>query len=145
MRLYLDTSLVVTALVTEPSSEAIVQWLDRNRAHRFVVSDWVIAEFSAALCSKLRSRQISADAQEHALAALSDLISGEFECLQVSREQFRQAAAFANRSFVGLRAGDALHLAIASSNAIKLCTRDRLQAEAGAGLGVLTEFVPSLP
>lgn len=145
MRLYLDTSLVVTALVTEPSSEAIVDWLDQNRSHRFVVSDWVVAEFSAALCAKLRSNQISAEAQERALATFGDLITGEFECLQISREHFRQSATFANRSLARLRAGDALHLAIASSHAIKLCTRDRLQAEAGADLGVLTEFVSSLP
>ena len=145
MKLYLDTSLVVTALVMEPSSAAIVEWLERQNSHRFVISDWVVAEFSAALSVKLRSNRIYAEAQERALARLADLITSEFECLPVTREHFRQAAAFCNRSFVGLRAGDALHLAIAASSTLKLCTRDRLQAEAGAGLGVLTEFVPSLP
>ncbi|KPH81538.1 type II toxin-antitoxin system VapC family toxin [Bosea vaviloviae] len=145
MRLYLDTSLVVTALVTEPGSEAVLEWLSAHNSDRFVVSDWVVAEFSAALSIKLRTNQIDVVAQGTALAKLGDLIGGEFECVDVTREQFRLAATFANRASTRLRAGDALHLAIASSQAIKLCTRDVRQAEAGAGLGVLTEFVPSLP
>lgn len=145
MRLYLDTSVVVTALVTEPSSPTVLEWLKAQGPVRFAVSDWVVTEFSAALSVKLRSGAIFADAQERALAVFGDLISGEFERLPVEPEHFRLAAAFSNRSSTGLRAGDALHLAIASSHTIRLCTRDRLQAEAGAGLGVLTEFVPSLP
>jgi predicted nucleic acid-binding protein len=145
LRHYLDTSLVVTALVTEPSSEVVLAWLDANRAARLIVSDWVVTEFSAALCVKLRSHQIHAEAQESALAKFGDLIGGEFDCLPLSREHFRLAATFANRSLVGLRAGDALHLAIAATHSIKLCTRDRRLAEAGTGLGVLTEYVSSLP
>jgi predicted nucleic acid-binding protein len=145
LRLYLDTSLVVTALVAEPGSDAVLEWLSAHHSDRFVVSDWVVAEFSAALSIKLRTNQIDAEAREIALAKLGDLISGEFGCLHVAREQFRLAAMFSNRSLTGLRAGDALHLAIASSHSIKLCTRDARQAEAGAGLGVLTEFVRSSP
>jgi len=145
LRLYLDTSLVVTALVNEPGSPVVLDWLDARRTMQLIVSDWVVTEFSAALCVKLRSKQISSEAQESALAQFGDLIAGELDCLPVTREQFRLAATFSNRSLVGLRAGDALHLAIAAMHAIKLCTRDRRLAEAGAGLGVLTEFVPSLP
>lgn len=145
MKLYLDTSLVVTALVTEPSSDAVVEWLERHNSNRFVISDWVVAEFSAALSAKLRAKQIYPESKISSLARLSELIAGEFECLHVSRDHFRLAATFADRSVLGLRVGDALHLAIASSQTIKLCTRDLQQAKAGAGLGVLTEFVPSRP
>jgi predicted nucleic acid-binding protein len=129
-------------LVTEPSSEAVNTWLERHTGDRFVVSDWVVAEFSAALGVKLSSKRMTADDRERALERLADILDSEFECLPVLREHFRQATAFANRSFVGLRAGDALHLALAANHAIKLCTRDRLQAQAGAGLGILTELVP---
>jgi hypothetical protein len=104
-----------------------------------------MAEFSAALASKMRAHTIVPEDQSRALAMIGDLVTSEFECLCVTRHHFRVAATFCNRSTLGLRAGDALHLAIASGEAIKLCTRDRCQAEAGAGLGVQTEFVPSLP
>ncbi|KRD96182.1 hypothetical protein ASE63_12280 [Bosea sp. Root381] len=144
MKLYLDTSLVVTALVTEPASPAVVAWLEERASTRLAISDWVVTEFSAALSMKLRSRTLDAEARERTLATFGDLLSGEFECLSVAPESFRLAAAFANRSETGLRSGDALHLAVAAMHGIKLCTRDRRLAEAGAGFGVLTELVPSL-
>lgn len=143
MRLYLDTSLVVTALVTEPDSEAVLRWLGARRHDRFVVCDWTVTEFSAALSIKRRNKQIDAEAQASALAKIEDLIDGEFECLPVTREHFRLAATFSNSSSTGLRAGDALHLAVAADHAIRLCTRDSLQAKAGVSLGVLTEFLGS--
>jgi len=145
LRLYLDTSLVVTALLTEPSSRAVVAWLEEQASARLTVSNWVVTEFSAALSVKLRSKTIYPEAQERALSVFGDLLAGEFECLSVAPEHFRLAATFANRSFTGLRAGDALHLAVAAAHGIRLCTRDRRLAEAGAGLGVLTEFVSTLP
>jgi hypothetical protein len=144
LRLYLDTSLVVSALVHEPSSPAVLDWLAERRTAQLLISDWVVSEFSAALSVKLRSRQITDEVKETALAAFHALLASSFDRLAVSREQFRLAAAFADRSLVGLRAGDALHLAIAAANAITVCTRDRRLAEAGAGLGVKTEFVSSL-
>lgn len=143
MRLYLDTSIVVSALVTEPASTAVVAWLAERTTTRLAISDWVVTEFSAALSMKLRSRTLDAEARERALAVFGDLLSGELECLSITPESFRLAAAFANRSETGLRSGDAVHLAVAAVYGIKLCTRDRRLAEAGAGLGVLTEFVPS--
>jgi predicted nucleic acid-binding protein len=145
LKFYLDTSLVVTALVTEPESSVVVAWLEKQASTRLAISDWVITEFSAALSVKLRSGTLDTAARERALAVFGDLLSGEFECLPVMPEHFRLAATFANRSRTGLRGGDALHLAVAAVHGIKLCTRDRRLAEAGTGLGVLTEFVSPRP
>jgi predicted nucleic acid-binding protein len=52
--------------------------------------------------------------------------------------QFRTAARFADHYVLGLRAGDALHLAICSDHGATLCTLDRGLSEAGAALGVKT-------
>lgn len=141
MRLYLDTSLIVTALVTEPQSPAVVAWLETRTAARLTISDWVVTEFSAALSMKLRSGTLDAAAQDRALSLFGDLVSTEFECLAITPETFRLAAALANRSETGLRGGDALHLAVAAFHGVTLCTRDRRLAESGAGAGVLTELV----
>lgn len=134
----------MTALVTEPASSAVVAWLENRADARLTISDWVITEFSAALSVKLRSGTLDAEARERALAVFGDLLSGEFECLSIVSENFRLAASFVNRSETGLRGGDALHLAVAAIHGIRLCTRDRRLAEAGTGLGISTEFVPSL-
>jgi hypothetical protein len=59
----------------------------------------------------------------------------------VERRQFRTAAAFADQYRPGLRAGDALHLAVAFENGATLRTLDRRLAEAGPALGVMTLLV----
>jgi uncharacterized protein len=52
--------------------------------------------------------------------------------------QFRTAARFADQHALGLRAGDALHLAICADHGATLCTLDRRLSEAGPALGVKT-------
>lgn len=58
--------------------------------------------------------------------------------LPLSRANFRAAAHFADQHALGLRAGDALHLAICGANGAELCTLDRRLGAAGLALGVKT-------
>jgi predicted nucleic acid-binding protein len=58
--------------------------------------------------------------------------------LSVSSLQFRTAARFADQHMLGLRAGDALHLAICADHGATLCTLDRRLGEVGPALGVKT-------
>ena len=53
----------------------------------------------------------------------------------------RAAAQFADQAPLGLRAGDALHLAIAFEAGLSIATLDRKLAEAGNALGVPTELL----
>ncbi len=143
MRLYLDTSLIVSALVHEEASPTVHDWLADRARFRFAISDWVLTEFSAALSRKLLMRQISAGLREEAQFEFDALVARQFDILPVIREQFGMAADFAHRSAHGLRAGDALHLAIARTHALTLCTRDIKLATAGVSLGCPTELVAS--
>jgi uncharacterized protein len=59
----------------------------------------------------------------------------------VSREQFRLAARFADQYALGLRAGDALHLAVCAEQGAVLCTLDRRLEEAAAALGSKTALL----
>jgi predicted nucleic acid-binding protein len=54
----------------------------------------------------------------------------------VSRAQFRTAARFVEQHMLGLRAGDALHLAVCAERGATLCTLDRRLSDAGSALGV---------
>jgi predicted nucleic acid-binding protein len=54
---------------------------------------------------------------------------------------FRAAAKFVDQHALGLRAGDALHLATAAEHGATVCTLDRCLAEAGPLLGVSTRFL----
>ena len=58
--------------------------------------------------------------------------------LPVSNLQFHTAARFADQYALGLRAGDALHLAVCADHGATLCTLDRRLGEAGPAIGVKT-------
>jgi predicted nucleic acid-binding protein len=59
-----------------------------------------------------------------------------FEIVPVPRADFRTAARFADRHDLGLRGGDALHLAICEDHGISLCTLDQKMYQAAMALGV---------
>ncbi|MGH6992716.1 MAG: type II toxin-antitoxin system VapC family toxin [Caulobacteraceae bacterium] len=141
MRLYLDTSLLVAALTNEARAESVTEWMDENARAEFVSSLWVEAEFSAALSIKVRSRSLDAAARIGALAQFRRAWVETMTPLPIDDEHFRLATGFTDRSELGLRAGDALHLAIASGHGAKICTLDRRLAEAGSALGIETEQV----
>ena len=141
MSLYLDTSLLVAALTRETETGRMQAWLGDQAPDDLAISDWVATEFSSALSIKLRSGQIGAAHRADALAAFTRLTADSFTVLTVSGPQFRTAARFADQHALGLRAGDALHLAICADHGATLCTLDRRLAEAGPALGVKTTLL----
>ncbi len=138
MSLYLDTSLLVAALTNEAETERMQAWLAAQAADELVISDWVVTEFSSALSIKLRTGQIEPRHRADALATFMSLILVSFTLLPVTGLQFRTAARFADQYALGLRAGDALHLAICADHGATMCTLDRRLSEAAAALGVKT-------
>ncbi|WP_428375951.1 type II toxin-antitoxin system VapC family toxin [Lichenicoccus sp.] len=136
MTLYLDTSLLVAALTNEAQTARMQDWLGAQAPDSLVISDWVTTEFSSALSIKLRSGQIAASHRAGALAMFTRLSSESFTILVVGRAQFRAAARLADQHELGLRAADALHLAICADHGATLCTLDRRLHDAASLLGV---------
>jgi predicted nucleic acid-binding protein len=136
--LYLDTSLLVATLTNEAETERMQHWLGQQPADDFAISDWVVTEFSSTLSIKLRAGRIEAAHRAAALATFTRLATDSFTVVPVSRLQFRTAARFVEQPMLGLRAGDALHLAICADHGATLCTLDRRLNHAGSALGVKT-------
>jgi predicted nucleic acid-binding protein len=138
--LYLDTSVLVAALTREAKTGAVQVWLGERDPGELAISDWVY-RFSAALSIKLRTGQLDEAARADALSAFASLCADSLGSLAISGLHFRTAARFAEHDALGLRAGDALHLAVCADYGGTLATLDRRLSQAGLALGVKTALI----
>ena len=139
MSIYCDTSLLVAALVGEDASDRVLEWLAEKAGEKLVISDWCVTEFSSAVSLKLRSGAVDTEQWAETLAALATLREASLETVSVGASNFLIAADFCGRAELGLRAGDALHLAIAAAHGHSIATLDAAQANAALGLGIPVE------
>src|SRR5436309_14768924 len=99
--LYLDTSLLVAALTLEARTIELQQWLGQQEPDELVISDWVVAEFSAALAAKLRAGRVDVSERATALAGFGQRCASSFAVLPLSRSHFQMAAPFADQPTLG--------------------------------------------
>ena len=141
--IYVDTSVIVSALTREADTALSQTWLTSQETSELTISDWTVTEFASALSMKLRTGALNADHRADALSAFTRLCAESLRTLPVTREDLRAAARFADQSELNLRAGDALHLAICANHGASLCTLDRRLAEAAPRVGVpVRELTP---
>lgn len=139
--LYLDTSLIVAALSNEVATDRAQTWMAAQDPAELLISDWTITEFSSAMSIKIRTGQITLDQRAAALAMFSRLMAETFTIIPIGPAQYRTAARFVDQHGLGLRAGDALHLASAADQGAVVYTLDQRLAEAGPALGVPTHML----
>lgn len=136
MSTFLDASVVVALLTPEAHSDRVERWFGGNATSDIVVSRWVTTEVSSALSIKLRIGAITLEQRASALAGWQQMLDTNVTTVSVTDAHFDTAARFADRHDLGLRAGDALHLAIAAQSGYTLVTLDRIMAAAAPVLGI---------
>jgi predicted nucleic acid-binding protein len=141
--IYLDTSVVVALLTPEDTSERALLWLESTQ-ETLITSDWLITETHSALGIKQRHYGLSPAARQAAADHLERLLSGGVELRSLDRSRFRQAAQLLQTPELGLRAGDALHLAVAlHCRCTHLASFDRRMLQAASSLGLLAAWESS--
>jgi len=134
---YFDTSFLVPLFLREATSDAVEAALRAQDARDFAISQWTRVEFASLLARQIRMGEISAEAARKADAEFEAVIAESFDVILPSIDDFDLAKAFLARPELGLRSGDALHLAIARGRGAQAVhSLDKAMIRAGEALGL---------
>jgi len=139
---YLDSCVVLSLFLGDSGYGAAEQWLLAQADQPLWVSHWVLLEFSGVVALCLRRGELTA---ERGLA-----IHAEFECFRQERlslleprgADYLQARQWL-QEFNGpsLRSGDALHLAMAKRQSLKIVSADQGLIKAAEALGLAFQLI----
>jgi len=121
--IYLDTSVLSALFFRESGAAQVLDRLEPLRREGFVISAWVLTEMASVGGIKQRTGAVEPAARQRALANFQRFASSELRTVEVEPADFRTAAVFIDGP-VALRAGDALHLAIAHRTGARIASLD---------------------
>ena len=139
--MYCDTSTLVASISAESFSVVARDWIDQRPRDSLTYSDWTETEVASALARKQRSRRVDAAGRARSLAIWREL-SRAMVRVAVEPADFDRAATLVDSGTRGLRASDALHLAVVLRLDLNLATFDRDLAAAAQAEGVALALGP---
>jgi predicted nucleic acid-binding protein len=123
--LYLDTSFVAPLVIAEDTSNAVEAFVLKLKPGELATSLWTQVELASLVSRKVRMGELSTAEAEAVRREFERMLGESFELLVPSAADFAAAAKYLEVPKTGLRAGDALHLAIAANHrARKILTLD---------------------
>ena len=143
--LYFDTSFLAPLILRETTSDKIAAFVRRLPAPELAVSQWTRVEFSSLIAREVRMGGLDVQAAARADARFEAMVDESFSVLLPAAEDFDLAKRYLGTFKTGLRAGDALHLAVASNHrAAVIYSLDKTLLKAGkildlpASMGIRT-------
>ena len=134
---YFDTSFLVPLILPEATSDPIARFFADFAGEDLAVSHWMRVEFSSLLAREVRMGGLSVEAAREADARFETMVDESFAVLLPNGDDYNLAKEYLCRFETRLRAGDALHLAIASNRrAEAIYSLDKMLLKAGQILGV---------
>lgn len=133
--IYLDTSVLGAVFFREAGSADFVAWLERRRKQGLTISAWTLTEMASVGGIKQRTGAVDAGIRQQALANFQRFASAHLGLIEIDPADFRAAAVFIDMP-LNLRAGDALHLAVARRIGARLVSLDRRMCECAHAVGV---------
>jgi uncharacterized protein len=118
------TCLVETILLNIPTEQ-------------LAISDWTIVEFTSLVSRRVRMSELNLEQMEAVINSFKEDVAQSYTVFTVTTADFILAAEFIQQWETGLRAGDALHLAIARNHSIEnLLSLDRGLIDAARQLSI---------
>ena len=111
--IYVDTSAWVALHVSEVHTVQMQDWLETQEIGELSCAEWVKTEYASALSLKRRRGDLNAENFTQAHRAFAEICVAGPAWLDVLAEDFLAAAGLCADPQTSLRAGDALHLAVA--------------------------------
>jgi predicted nucleic acid-binding protein len=132
---YIDTSVLIAYYWPETLSQAAQSEI--RRAANPSISPLTVVEFISALAIKIRTREMDEESARRILSIFRlHRADGVYRILPIEAREYAIACEWLGTFRTSLRALDALHLAAASSNGLRLITSDKTLAESARQLGV---------
>lgn len=131
---YLDASIIVASVIREARTADVQDWWEAQRSD-ITFSAWTLTESISALSLRLRNGSITAAERQNAVGFIRR-IPNSYQRVSISEAHFLTAMRYTDQHELGLRAGDALHVAIAADFQHVVVTLDKKMADAANRLGV---------
>lgn len=133
--IYIDTSVLGAIFFREPGAADLVVRLESQRKVKLIISAWTLTEMASVGGIKQRTGAIDAKTRQQALANFQRFASMQLGTVEIEPADFRTAAVLIE-SPSALRAGDALHLAVARRLGARLASIDHRLCAAAQVLGL---------
>jgi predicted nucleic acid-binding protein len=134
--IYLDTSVLGALFFRESTAPAVLARLESAGAGELCASALTLTEMASVGAIKERTGSVNAASRMEGLAACNRFVSDSLTLVEAEAGDFRTAAKLLDAPALSLRAGDALHLALACRIRASLATLDKRQAGAANHYGV---------
>jgi predicted nucleic acid-binding protein len=133
--IYLDASVLVSLFVSDALALRADRFISNNVA-QILVSDFAAVEFSSAIGRRLRSGDLTTSEADAALTSFDSWTVRLTDRVTVTPQDTAIANSFIRRFQLGLRAPDALHIAMAQRLEAVLASFDEGMRRAANALGV---------
>ena len=132
MEYYFDTSFLIPLFIPEETSERVETYVRKLPVDSLRVSHWTRVEFASMLARDVRMKVLDEAAAVVVSERFELFLTTSFDVRPMRIEDYELARKYLLRFSTGLRAGDAMHLAIGANARVKaLLTLDRGMLKAG--------------
>ena len=135
--IYFDTSFLAPLILPESTSDKVTAFVRALSIEEQVASHWTTLEFSSLVSRKVRMGDLDVEGAASADIRFEAMMEEFFAVFLPTRDDFDLAKRYLMKFETGLRAADALHLAVASNHhATAIYTLDKRLITAGKMLGL---------